>query len=87
MKDEDSRAQMPRGREYTPLTDYISRTMLLKTKMFKQHWNMYTILADINKLSDYQTTSTIYELLGDDALDEYNSFQMKEDPSVNNIIN
>ncbi len=54
--------------------------------MFKQRWNTYTILADINELPTMKQQALFMKPLFDDALDAYNSFQMNEDPSVNDII-
>ena len=54
--------------------------------MFEQRWNTYTILADINELPTMKQQALFMNCLSDDALDAQNSFQMKEDPSVNDII-
>ena len=71
---------------YAPERLHLENNAIKNWKMFRQRWNTYTILADINELPTIKQQALFMNCLGDDALDAYNSFQMKEDPSVNDII-
>ena len=65
---------------------HLENNAIKNWKVFKQHWITYTILADVNKLPTMKQQALFMNCLGDNALDAYNSFQMKEDPSVNDIV-
>ena len=81
-----SSADAKMTRVHAPDRLHLENNAIKNWKMFKQRWNTCTILADINELPTMKQQALFMNCLGDDALDAYNSFQMKDDPSVNDII-
>ena len=81
-----SSADAKMTRVHAPDRQHLENSAVKNGKMFKQRWNTYPILADINELPTIKQQAQFMNCLGDDALDALNSLQMKEDPSVNDII-
>lgn len=59
-----------------------------KWKIFKQRWANYCVIADLNVApNDTKMKPTFLHLLGDEALKAYNSFNLADDATVDDIVN
>lgn len=57
-----------------------------KYKIFKQRWNTYSIIAELDKFSVDKQRAVFIHCLGDDALEAFNTFNLQDDASVSDII-
>ncbi|KAA0194371.1 hypothetical protein HAZT_HAZT009090 [Hyalella azteca] len=55
-------------------------------KIFKQRWETYTVITDFSSISTVKQKAFFIHCLDDDALDAYNTFQLAEDATVNQVI-
>ena len=55
-------------------------------KLFKQRWQTYSVITELNTLPAIKQRAIFIHCLDDDALEAFNTFQIAEDETVDQII-
>ena len=55
-------------------------------KLFRQRWETYAIITDINTLPLVKQKAIFIHCLEDEALEAYNTFQLANEATVNDVI-
>lgn len=55
-------------------------------KIFKQRWETYAVITDLSKFGVKKQRATFVYCLDDDALEAYNTFELEEDTTIEDIL-
>ena len=85
-RNENDRNQMSAAAIRLPNRLVLGVTAIRNWKLFKQRFTTYTLLIDFERLDVEKQKALFIHCLEDDALESYNTSQLSEDASVQDII-